>query len=428
MLSKYHFVILCAALLVSSKVHSADVGSNQHESEISLVGAIQRANAHHPSLAGFDFELQTRRAEEAQSAIGPSPSMKFELADVAGTGEYSGLDSAQATLGIAWLIEGSIRQGYQNVASAQTRTTLTEIDLKRLEIASETARFYILSLANQSRFETTKESVVLAEKTVDEIRKRLRAGRAASAELARAEAELARRKLGAEDIEHEMISSYRLLAAQWGETSPGFSKVSGDIYQLPEPVAFEELETRLSQNPDYVRLRMQRNIKQAALKLEKSKASSPWEVNLGLRHFESTQDQSLVVGISIPFGKRSRNSVGIERAQAQLAGVDAEENVLKIHFKTMLFVQYQEYLHSLHRIETFRGQIIPKLESALEETRKAYLLGRYSYLEWQSVQSDLLSAKTELLESSVDAHLKMIEIERLTGVQLSQSDSEKNKD
>lgn len=428
MLSKYHFVILWAAVFASNTVYAAETTNRHSVSEISFTDAIQRANAQHPSLASYNFELQVHRAEEAQSALGMSPSMKFELADVAGTGDYKGLDSAQATLGIAWLIEGSIRTSYQDVASAKTRSVLTEADLKRLEIAAETARFYIESLANQSRLQTLSQSVILAGKTVEEIRKRMRVGKTTSAELARAEAELARRKLDAEDIEHELESSYRLLAAQWGTISPDFSRVSGDIYQLPEPVAFEELELRLNQNPDYVRLRMQRNIKQAALKLEKSKASSPWEVNLGLRHFETTQDQALVAGISIPFGKRSRNSAGIERAQAQLAGLDAKENAVKIHFNTMLFVQYQEYLHSLHRVEVFRRQIIPKLESALKKTRKAYQLGRYSYLEWQSVQSDLLSAKTELLESSVDAHLKMIEIERLTGVQLSQSDSEENKD
>ena len=361
MLSKYQIVTLWLAVFVTSNVFATEITNAQPKDEISLTAAIQRANAHHPSLATYNYELQAHRAEEALSALGVSPSIKFELTDVAGSGDYKGLDSAQATLGIAWLIEGATRRGYQDVASAKTRIVMTEADLKRLEIASETARFFIISLAHQTRLETINQSVVLAEKTVDEIRKRLRAGRTTGAELARAEAELARRKLDAEDIEHELESSYRLLAAQWGETSPVFSKVSGDIYQLPEPVAFEVLETRLNNNPDYVRLRMQRNIKQAALKLEKSKASSPWEVNLGLRHYETTQDQALVAGISVPFGKRSRNSASIERTRAQLAGLDAKENAVKIHFKTMLFVQYQEYLHSLHRIEIFREQIIPKL-------------------------------------------------------------------
>ena len=61
---------------------------------------------------------------------------------------------------------------------------------------------------------------------------------------------------------------------------------------------------------------------------------------------------------------------------------------------------------------------MPQLEQALEDTRRAFELGRYSYLEWRAVQGELLEANESLLENSIDAHGIAIEIERLTGVAL----------
>jgi len=421
MLSKYQIVVLSIGLFVINLAHAVEPNEIQRKDTINLYDAVSRSNAHHPALEALNFELSAQRADAELAGLRKSPNVTFEIEDVAGTGNHKNLDAAQATLGIAWLVEGSIRQGHQSFANAKTHSVLAEINVKKLDIASETARLYLYCLANQTRLKMTEQSVLLANKTVKEIKKRLRAGKTADVELARAQAEVARRKLDAEDVEHELMSSYRLLAAQWGETKPGFSRVSGDLFTLSRPIAFDVLEQRMNDNPEFIRLFSERNVKQAELELEKSKSSAPWEVKFGVRHYEASQDQALVAGISIPFGERSRNKAGIVRAQERVSELDAREKALQVKFKTELYVLYQEYLHSLHRMNAYRDEIIPKLELALKKTRRAYQLGRYSFLEWQSVQSDLFEAQADLLESSVDAHLKMIQIERLTGVQITPS-------
>ncbi len=140
----------------------------------------------------------------------------------------------------------------------------------------------------------------------------------------------------------------------------------------------------------------------------------------GIRRFERTSDQAFVADISIPFGARTRNSGRIAEAQANLAQTGEEENAARIRMQTLLYVLYQKFQHSLHRADTFRNDIIPRLEKALMETRRAYNIGRYSYLEWRSAQADLLEARNALVEASIDAHRNTIEIERLTGVRIVQ--------
>ena len=75
-------------------------------------------------------------------------------------------------------------------------------------------------------------------------------------------------------------------------------------------------------------------------------------------------------------------------------------------------------------IETVRAAIIPQLEQALIDTRRAYRLGRYSYLELRSVQEELLDAQNSLVEASINAQHSIIEIERLTGVRIAQPKKE----
>ena len=64
------------------------------------------------------------------------------------------------------------------------------------------------------------------------------------------------------------------------------------------------------------------------------------------------------------------------------------------------------------------NDVIPLFEQALQESLRAYQLGRYSYLEWLLAQNDVLDARRLRADASVQAHLRMIEIERLTGVRL----------
>ena len=93
----------------------------------------------------------------------------------------------------------------------------------------------------------------------------------------------------------------------------------------------------------------------------------------------------------------------------------------RVRIETELYVMYEKLQHSLHVTDALRGEIIPPLEHALVETRRAYKLGRYSYLELRIVQAELLDAHSKLIESGIDAHRNIIEIERLTGVRLTQT-------
>jgi len=420
MLSRSSITFFGCMLLFFTTVLHGEPELRTGINRINLHDAIKQSLEHNPQLRSFSYALKAQAGRQLQAGLSASPKLSFNIEDAAGTGDFTGTDNAQATLSIGWVLEGDIRQGYIDVSSADSLSISTEANIKRLDVAAETARLYLICLANQARMKNAAKTVELAKQTVLAVKKRVSAGRGARAELARAQAQLSRRQLEQEDTEHELSSAIHLLAAQWGETRPGFTQVEGELFKLPASIPFETLIKRLEQSPEFIRLLSTKRLKQAELKLAKSQSGSAWRVNVGVRHYETTNDQALVAGISIPFGERSRNTGGIVEAQENYSQIKAKEDELRVRFETTLYVLSEELEHSLHRLNTYRNKIIPQLEKALKETRKAYMLGRYSYLEWSSVQTELLAARSELVEASVDAHLKTIEIERLTGVQMAQ--------
>jgi len=387
---------------------------------MSLHEAVAKTIEHNPDLRAFSHQLNAQQGRVQQAGLAPSPEFNIELEDILGTGNNKGVDSAQATFSISWVLERGVRQRYVDAAHAGSSLIEVEADIKQLDAAAETARRYLVSLAYQAREVNADKTIQLAEETIKSVHKRVKAGKTPEAELSRAQAELARRKLEREDIEHELLSANRRLAAQWGETVLTFSRVEGDITRLPQVASFEALKARLPQNPEFARLVSDQLLKKAELQLALAQDKSSWRINAGIRHTNVGNDQAFVAGISMPFGERTRNPGRIAEARANLAGTKDEERATRIRVETALYVMHEKLQHSFHIIQKVRDQIIPPLEQALTETRRAYKLGRYSYLELRSVQGELLDAHNALIEASIDAHRNIIEIERLTGVRITQ--------
>ncbi|MCF6226532.1 MAG: TolC family protein [Xanthomonadales bacterium] len=415
----FRTLFLLALLCFCGVVNAADSDAENHT--LSLNEAIIKTIEHNPELRAFDYRLKAQQGRVEQAGIAPSPEIDFLLEDLLGSGDNRGVDSAQATLSISWVLERGLRQHYINAATAGSSLIKAQADIQQLNAAAETARRYLQSLAFQARELNADKSIHLAEEIIQSVSKRVKAGHTPAAELSRAQAELAHSKLQREDIVHELRAANHLLAAQWGETSPSFSRVEGDVLTIPQIASFENLKSRLPENPEFIRLLSSQLLKQAELDLALAQSKPSWRVSAGVRHSNVGNDQSLITGISIPFGKNTRNPGRIAEARANLAKTDNDKHAVQIQSETALLVIYEKLQHSLHVINAVQIDIIPPLEKALVGTRRAYQLGRYSYLELRSVQNELLDAHNMLLEASVAAHGYLIEIERLTGVSLSQT-------
>lgn len=410
----------CLFLLLFSAIIRAESGLTTDGRTISLGEAVVKTMERNPELLAFGHQIQAQDGRVLQAGLSPNPELSFTVENALGSGEFTGFDSAETTLSIAWVLERGVRQRRLDTARAGASLLTVEADIMRLDAAAETARLFFYCLSNQARMVSASEAVQLAQVTVNAIQKRVKAGKSPQADLSRAKAELVRMRLNQEDLEHELLSSSRRLAAQWGETEPGFTRVNGNLLTLPSTESFTTLKARIDLNPDVARFLSKQRLDEAEVRLAEAQRKPSWRVSAGVRRLEAFDDEALVANITIPLSLRNKNQGSIAEARENLAQTEADAVAARIHIETSLFVIYQELQHSLHRARTFRDEVIPRIEQAMSDTRSAYERGRYSYLEWRSVQEDLLAARSALVEASADAHLNAIEIERLTGVRITQ--------
>jgi cobalt-zinc-cadmium efflux system outer membrane protein len=408
----------CLFLLLFSAIIRAESGLVTDSRTINLNEAVVKTMERNPDLVAFGHQVQAQDGRVLQAGLAPNPELSFTVENALGTGEFKGFDSAEITLSIAWILEQGVRQGRLDTARAGVSLLTLEADIMRLDAAAETARLFFSCLSNQAQMVSANEAVQLAQETVNAIHKRVKAGKSPQADLSRAQAELARMRLNQEDIEHELLSASRRLAAQWGETEPSFTRVSGKLLTLPNTESFAILKARVDQNPDFARFLSKQRLGEAELRLAEAQRKPNWRVSAGVRRLEFFNDEALVANITIPLALRNKNQGSIAEARSSLAQTEADAIAARIRIETSLFVIYQELQHSLHRAKAFRNEVIPRIEQAMTDTRSAYERGRYSYLELRTAQEDLLAARNALVDASVDAHLNVIEIERLTGMRI----------
>jgi cobalt-zinc-cadmium efflux system outer membrane protein len=408
----YRYCACSLMLVCSAAVWGQSSGDRQ---SLGLPEAVTRTLEMNPYLIAQGLQIPAAEGRLLQAEFAPRPELGLTVEDALGTDRFRAGHSAEVTVTLGWILERGARQRIVEAARADVSLSMVEIEILRLDTAAETARRFLDCLAYQARLVLAREGVELAQDAVAAVRRRIEASRAPEAELARAEAALVRAELRQEDYEHELLSAYHRLSAQWGETEPRFDAVDGSIERLPSVDPIEELLARVENNPDFARFASEQRLHEAELELARSRSRPAWRVATGLRRIEASDDFAVVGSLTVPLRMGNQNQGRIAEARADLEQTTAEAFAARVNIETELFVLYQELRHNIQLAERLQADVAPRLESALADMRRAFELGRSSYLELRAVQAELLDTNNELLEARVDAQQIVIEIERLTG-------------
>jgi cobalt-zinc-cadmium efflux system outer membrane protein len=408
---------LCAMLLLSQYT-----GAARAQDALTLQDAVERALAGNLDLKSFGYELAIQEGRIQKSTARPPLEFGLAVENVLGRDTHSGIDAAETTLSIGWVWERGVRDRRIDAAHAGLVALQIESQLHRLDVATETARRFLTALTHQQELIELQRALALAEETYTTVQARVAAAKAPEAESARAFAQLARAKLDLEHVEHEMLACSLKLTAMWGARvgAAGQSTlaVRGDIFTLPPLPAFAELHAGLRNNPNLEHLLTTQRLRDAELALAMAQRRPAWRFNAGVRRFETTDDQALVFGFTAPLANRAQSQGAIATARAQAEQTRAHSEALDVQLGTELFAVYQEMNHAYTAVAALRDEVLPRMETALEQSRYAYERGRYSYAEWLAAQREVTEVRMSLLEAAANAHRYRIEIERLTGAVL----------
>ncbi|QBZ84126.1 Cobalt-zinc-cadmium resistance protein CzcC [Hydrogenovibrio crunogenus] len=418
--------LLSAATLLSLSLTSfASLAQTQPTELVDLTTAINKTLANHPSLNQYQYQFNAQQGMQIQAGVSAPTKVSLSLEDMLGTGAMQGLDNSQSSLSISWVLDKDIISKRVSVESSKKEIIEIEQQMNKINVAAQTAQYFLHTLALQEKLTIAQQSVKQLSQTKAQIKRRVQAGKTSETDLLRAQSELETALLQQEDVLHEIKSAKRMLVAQWGETNPNSLTLNGSLQSQPNLLSLAQLEQKLETSPALKRFMVLKGIAQTKIDLAEEQSKGLWQVSAGVKRLQSSGDFGLIAGVSVPIMQRNRNQGFIAALTAQQNQNQSEFTALKKQVETQLFVLYQELKHSLHTQEALQERIIPSLQKALNEANRIYLQGKYSYMELNSVQRDLLKAQSKLIDANLMMHLKMIALEKLTGMQLTRIEERK---
>ncbi|MDN5369247.1 MAG: outer membrane protein heavy metal efflux system [Shewanella sp.] len=406
-------------LFLSAGITFSAMATESQVEVITLPDAVALTLTHHPDLKSMVLQERVMQGRIQQAGVGERPQIGLMIEDAMGTGEHSGFKSMQSTLTYSWLLQQQLIDSRVAAVTSESDKLLLEQQIKALDLSASVAKYFIGILVKQERRKLNLLAKQQAEDVVNAIATRVQAGKSSPIELQLAKAELTRRALNVEDIEHELKANKYQLASLWGLPTSQY-QFQGDLRSIPNVPSVDATLAQLKQNPRLLQYTSAQRIAQSQAELASVEAKPQWQFSAGLRRYEASDDFGIVAGVSIPFGGGDRNAGKIAALKAQQAVLENEQMSLMQAMDAQLYVLLQEMAHSQHMIDTVQSEIVPTLENALTQSVSAFERGQLSYTQYSEVRRELLNAQNTLLDAYESLHLQHIEIQRLTGSSLTQ--------
>jgi cobalt-zinc-cadmium efflux system outer membrane protein len=338
---------------------------------------------------------------------------------VVGSNAYQGIDSGELTLALSSVIElGGQRDARLGLITARQQQLDATQRVLTLDVLSRLTRQFIAVSAMQEQLVLLQQTQELARNTVTTLSKQVQAARTPEAELLRANAAIAKAKIDVQKAEQLLISEKVKLSAFWADTTPDFTQVKADLFALPVSPPLPDLLALLEKNPDVALLGNEVLLRTAELRQAQAERKPSLEWNTGIRRLQATDDSALVVGVSMPLGSSKRASGAVTTATANQASAEQQRDTTGIQLKAQLLSLHQEYQQARGEVEALRSDVIPPLKKAMRATDEAFQQGRYSYLELNLAQRELLAVQLSLIDAAARAHGLSAELERLTAAPL----------
>ncbi|MET0357021.1 MAG: TolC family protein [Cellvibrio sp.] len=386
------------------------------ENSLRLEDAIKSTLQHNPQLAGYEFRVKALQGERQTAALKPQMHISTHLENIAGTGDFKGLDSAELTLSLSSVIELSEqRDARVGVVTARQQQLDSTQRVLTLDVLTQVTRQFIVLASAQEQLKLLQQTQQLTQENVTSLNKYVQTGHTPEADLLRAKAMFARANIAVKKAQQEFDGERIKLSAFWAEIAPTFTRVEADLFTLPAAVPLSALVNQLENNPDLATLGDEINLRTAELREAQAAQKTNMEWSAGVRRLQMSDDSALVMGLRMPLGSGSRASGAIATASAHQAAAEQTRTATRVQLHAQLVSLHGAYHNALAELQSLRSEVLPALQQAMRATSNAFNQGRYSYLELNLAQRELLDTQLAIIDAAARAHVLNTEIERLTG-------------
>ncbi|MBC8214871.1 MAG: TolC family protein [Candidatus Marinimicrobia bacterium] len=296
---------------------------------------------------------------------------------------------------------------------------LHELELERAKIEhtniqsqklTEAYMLFVEVLQFQEKRLLLEKQIEVSEELLIAVEKKVTAGKLSTAEISRAKIQLYQEISGFRKIENTLQIKWKELETFWSESQPTFTQGIGNIATLFDYPSVLSIENSL----EYKQAKIQVDIQNTAINLEKSNRIPDIEIGAGVRQSDFT-DNTLNFGLSIPLPifNRNKNNINIAKLQLDKSTLDLSDQSLKIQTKIS---NIEHKLKELKiEIEVLKNDIIPEANSAYLVINNGYLNGRFTYLDIVDAKKMWFETKNQILDALAEYQIEILKLRHISG-------------
>jgi len=371
-----------------------------------LPEAQTRALSFSPLLEATELGLKAASARHDQVGRRPNPNLEMEWENFAGSGELTGIGSSEWTLAVSQVFDLSGKRAWAKDQISQEIVLLNhEQRVALLDLQQEVGLAFAEVWFAQESVALVQEQKNLAVLLQKELKERLKAGGSSSIELTRAKLQVAAAEVSLIHAEESQRTAIQNLTSLWGSKNPDFQRV----YVAPEfwqQSADSSDSITVENNPDITQWEAISSLNNARLKVAGNTNNLDLEILPGMKYEKASGDNQDEV-----------RAIGYEKQQSEQLKLETLNNL-----QAQLATSVANQTSARREMEIMASEIIPLAELAYEETKTAHQRGLYGLTDVLTTRNDMFDLRLEQLCSQRDFFIATVNISRLTGQNIPESD------
>lgn len=387
--------------------------------DLTIQDAIKIAFKKNPELKSLQLEVNALEFAAFQSGLLPNPELGVDAENIFGTNNFSAFKQGETTVSISQniLLAGKLNKR-QKVSSLTTDLASWDYESKRLEILTEVRRIFTRALIIQKEIIQNKELLKISKEFVDNLKRRVEAGKISTAEVSRADIIVNLIEIDLENSNLDYLSQLNKLKSILGDNSLKINNLAGAPFSISELPNYSELLSLVAQHPSLKRFDKEFEKQKAVIELEEANGIPDLTLSAGFRRFNETKDNAFVLGASIPLPLFNKNQGTIEEAKIRYDKVETEFLQIRNNLLSEFNILFQQLKNTFSAIKKLKEETIPSAKNAFQIIKEGNLLGKFTILDVLDSERTLFELQNQYLKRLGELNINIIELEGLTGSEI----------
>jgi cobalt-zinc-cadmium efflux system outer membrane protein len=374
---------------------------------VTLAAALERAQAQSPLITSAQAALAAAQGRARQAGFSPNPEASLESENIAGSGPYEGFSNAETTFSIGQRLElGGKRRTRAAAAQAEVEAAIVRVAIARADLIQEVKTQYAEALEADARVALAKEAAERANDLAGVAATLVEAGREPPLRALRASTASDEADAAVLAAQAQAAAARRALTSLWADPDPEIDLVEPPagptLSAAIDPTA--SLDVRLAQ--------AEREAAQAAIDRERAAGRPDLTIQAGVRRFEQTGDQALIVGFTAPIPIRDRNQGNVAAARADATAAEARERLVLARSVRAVRDAQASLRAAEARLEVLQSRTVPQAQQAVDLARQGFQAGKFSLLDVLDAQAALSASRNDLIAARLERAKALAALER----------------